>query len=439
MSKFLIVMKREYAQVVKKKSFLIMTLLTPVIMTALMTVPSLLIHSGTADAETYAIIDRDGNQLGDKIAQEMTSYELDDEGTLAYQLDAVDAIPPDDEARFEEVYQAQVQRIRDDELHHLLILNAEPQLADSNILLITNTDAPRVGRRLEYQLTNLLAERRIAESGLDLTPDSVLALTRGVDITVQDTKGVSINPAIKLLAAMILVMLIYMLILIDGSTLMRSVIEEKTSRIVEVLMSSASPFQLMAGKIVGTGLAALTQVGIWVVCGAVLMMFAPSTGSGVETAIISILTNPATVVSFVGFLLFGYLMYSTIFAFIGSIVNSDKEAQTLMMPVVFILFLPAMMVAPVTIEFGDPTWLQVMSFIPTYTPLVMMMRVAVAAPTIEGNALFSSVMGEALLGMLGIILTTVFLVWITSKVFRVGILMYGKRPTLPELIKWIRH
>jgi len=439
MSKFWVILKREYAQVVKKKSFLIMTLLTPVLMAGMMSIPSLLMSQGTAETESYAIIDRDGRQLGEQVVEAMTTYTLDDAGTPAYEIDGIEVVGSTEESRFEATYEVLIQKIRDHELDHLLVLNGNADLADSNLLLITNLDAPRISRRFEYQLSQLLAERRIEESGIGITPDSLLSLTHRVSLPKQDTKGESIDPRIKLLSAMVLIMMIYLLILIDGGTLMRSIIEEKTSRIVEVLMSSASPFQLMAGKIIGTGLAAMTQVGIWIVAGAGLMAFLPSSGSNVETAIISTIANPATVVCFASFLLLGYLMYSTIFALIGSVVNSDKEAQSMMMPVILVLFLPSVMIAPAVLELSNAGWIKVVSFIPTYTPLVMMMRVAIAAPMVEGNPLLSGIMAEAVIGMLGMIITTVIFVWITARVFRVGILMYGKRPTLPEIIRWVRY
>jgi len=439
-SKFLVIMKREYAQVVKKKSFIVMTLLTPVIMAALMFVPSLLIRSGgLAETETYAIIDRDGQQLGWKVAEGMEEYTLDDEGTPAFVLDRIETFTAGDNQRYQLVYDSLVQDIRDRRLDHLLVLMPKAHTADSNLLLITNSDDSRTVRRFEYQLSQVLSQRRIEQSGISVPVDSVMALTKGVSLPKQDTKGESINPVFKLLIGMVLVMLIYMLILIDGQALMRSVIEEKATRIVEVLISSASPFQLMAGKIIGTGLAALTQVGIWIVAGAGLMTYSTTSGTELPGFVSRVVLNPATVVSFACFLLLGYLMYSTIFALIGSIVNSDKEAQPLMLPVIFVLFMPAMLVSPAIIENPDVGWIRVMSLIPTYTPLIMMMRVAIGAPMIEGNSLFSPLMAEAGLGMVGIVLFTIALVWVTARVFRIGILMYGKRPTLPEIVRWVRY
>jgi ABC-2 type transport system permease protein len=439
MSKFMVIMKREYAQVVKKKSFLIMTLLTPVLMAGLMFLPALLMQKGVAETESYAIIDRDGRHLGQQVAEKLNEYTLDDNGTPAFSWAGVTEIRPDDTVTFHALHDSLVQSIRDRELNHLLILNPSADLADSNLLLITNSDSRVTQSRFERQLSVVLSQQRILESGINIPVDSIMALTARVDLPKQDTTGECVQSEVKLLVGMVLVMLIYMLILLDGQALIRSVIEEKTTRIVEVLVSSATPFQLMAGKIVGTGLAALTQVGIWIAAGAVLMVLSANGSTPLDSSITRVLFNPATVICFACFLMLGYLMYSTIFALIGSIVNSDKEAQPLMLPVIFVLFMPALLVGPAILENPNVGWVTVMSYIPTYTPLVMMMRVSVMAPMVEGNVLLSPVMGEALLGMLGVVILTAVMIWITGKVFRVGILMYGKRPTLPEIVRWVRH
>jgi len=169
------------------------------------------------------------------------------------------------------------------------------------------------------------------------------------------------------------------------------------------------------------------------------MLYSTSSGTPIDSSITRTLFNPATVVCFVCFLILGYFLFSTFFAFIGSLVNSPKEAQPLLLPVILLLFAPGMMISFAVLEFPDAGWIRVVSFVPTYTPLIMMMRVSVVAPTVEGNSLFSPIMGEAVLGMVSIILALLIAVWITARVFRVGILMYGKRPTLPEIVRWIRH
>ena len=189
----------------------------------------------------------------------------------------------------------------------------------------------------------------------------------------------------------------------------------------------------------GTGLAALTQVGIWILAGAGVLLYTSSSGTAIDPAISRTVFNPPTVVAFVMFLTSGYLLFSTCFAFIGAIVNSPKEAQSMILPLVMLLIAPGMLVGIAATQFPDATWVKALSFVPTYTPLIMMMRVSSTAPTVEGNALFSPIMGEAVIGFVLVLIATAAAMWITARVFRMGILMYGKRPTLPEILKWIKQ
>jgi ABC-2 type transport system permease protein len=439
MRKFWVILQREYAQLVHKKSFLFLTLLTPVVMVAFMFLPAYLMQKGTTATEKYAVIDQDGNGLGRQFTDGMAGYRLSDSTTTAFHLDTLEEIPIRETARFQTAYDSLVQAIRDRRLTYLFVIRPDAYLADSNMLLVTNSDNVRDINRFEYQIGQVLSRHRVEVSRINIPIDSIMALTRSVDLPRQDTKGESISPEIKFMVGTILMMLIYMLILINGQAMMQTVIDEKSARIMEVLVSSATPFQIMAGKILGTGLAALTQVAIWIAGGAALAAYASSTGTQLDTSITRTVFNPATVICFAAFLILGYLLFTTIFAFIGSLVNSPKEAQPLLMPVIFVLFVPSMMIGFAVLENPDAGWIRVMSFVPTYTPLVMMMRVAVLAPTYEGNALLSPIMLEAVIGMIGIIIALLIAVWITAKVFRVGILMYGKRPTLPEIMRWIRH
>jgi len=439
MSKFLVIMKREYAQLVKKKSFLIMTLLTPLIMAGFMLVPAFLSRRGADHTETYAVIDRDGHGVGSRFATAMEEYTLNNSSTPAYSLLELNELDALDSIGYELAYDSLVQLIRARELGYLLLIRPNAHEADSNLLLVTNSDNIGTLNRFDYRLGQVLARRRLEASQVNIPVDSVMSLTRGIDLPRRDTRGETVKTEVKLITGMLLMLLIYMLVLIDGQALMQSVIDEKSDRIMEVLVSSATPFQLMAGKIIGTGLAALTQVGIWILGGVGIMLYSSSSGTPIDSSITRTLFNPATVVSFVCFLILGYLLFSTFFAFIGSLVNSPKEAQPLLLPVILLLFAPGMMISFAVLEFPDAGWIRVMSFVPTYTPLIMMMRVSVVAPTIEGNPLFSPIMGEAVLGMVSIILALLIAVWITARVFRVGILMYGKRPTLPEIFRWIRH
>jgi len=439
MRKFWVILQREYAQLVHKKSFVWTTLLTPVLMVGMLFLPAFLMEKGTTDAETYTVIDQDGHGLGRQLTSGMAGYRLADSATAAFSLDTLIEIPVTDQARCGDLYDSLVQVIRESRLTYLLIIRPDAHLADSNLLLVTNSDNLRAMNRFESQIGQALSRRRVEVSGINIPIDSVMMLTRAVDLPRQDTRGESVSPRVKFMVGMVLMMLIYMLILINGQWMMQAVIDEKTARIMEVLVSSATPFQIMAGKIIGSGMAALTQVGIWIGGVALLIGFVSSSGTQLDASLTRAVFNPATLACFTAFLMLGYLLFTTIFAFVGSLVNSPKEAQPLLMPVIVVFFVPAMMIGMAAIESPNTTWIRVMSFVPTYAPLVMMMRVSMLAPTFEGNAFLSPIMLEAVISMIGIVITLLVAVWLTARVFRIGILMYGKRPTLPEIVRWMRH
>ena len=438
MSKFLVILKREYAQIVKKKSFLIMTLLTPVIMASFMVLPALLANKDVDTTESVAIVDRSNQGVGAALAIALSEYTIGDSEIPTYSIDRIIDLSPSDDTRFREVIDLLTDQVDTREVKYVLAIGSTPHLNDSSLLLITNSDDFRTIRRFEYELSQILSKQRLESSQVNIPVDSVLALTHRISLTTQNTSGESIPFEIKFFSALVFVMLMYMVTIINGSGLMRSIIEEKSSRIVEVLVSSVTPFQLLAGKIIGGGAAALTQVGIWVVAGLVVSLFAGAGSLEIDPGLAQIVFNPVVVIFFVLFFVTGYLMFCTLFALVGSIVNSDKEAQNFVFPVI-IWMLPALMTGMAVIRDPYATWVLVLSYIPLCTPTMMFERVAFLAPSATEYSLFSGIVGEATLGLLCVIITSIGITWLSARVFRVGILMYGKRPTLPEILKWIKQ
>jgi len=439
MSKPLVVFQREYAQLVKKKSFLIMTLLMPVIMIALMLLPALIATRDVAGTETVAIIDRDTLNVGAAVAEDLARYTQGDDSIPAYDLDPVAVLPAGSDSAYEAQYERRVNEINADLLKYLLVINPGALASDSSLVLVTNSDNVRTISRMEQSLTSVLSRLRLEEADVNLAVDSVLSLTRRVELLKFDTRGESIPSEFKLIVGVVFVMLIYMLVLLNGTAVMRSVIEEKTNRIMEVLVSSVTPFQLMLGKIGGMGAASLTQVGIWVAAGAAIMAY---TAGGVQNELSRplevILFNPVVAGAFVVFFIMGYFLYSTYFALIGSVVNNDKESQNFMWPVVLCLISPVLFVSAV-VQNPNALWVKVLSLLPPFSPTTMVLRVSLIAPSTTHYSLFSGILGEAILSFIILVLTTLGAIWLTGRVFRVGVLMYGKRPTLPEILKWMTH
>ncbi|MCK4632459.1 MAG: ABC transporter permease [candidate division Zixibacteria bacterium] len=435
MSKFWIIFRREYAQVVRKKSFIVGILLTPVILGALTIGPTFLARMQSSETEKLAVIDRSEMQIGQSFKEALTEYTLPDSDMPYYSVEQVFELPATDSVKFAEIEDSLRHEIQDKDLKYFLVINQNPQVSDTNLYLVTNSDSFRSLNRFEKQLSNVLSSIRLEMSDINLSTDSVLALTGRIDLVTRDAKGESLPFQVKYFSMLAFLMIMFGMIIGYGQIVMRSVIEEKNSRIMEVLISSVSPFQLLAGKIAGLGAATFTQIGVWVIIGTGLyfMRGSLSIPSGVDR----IIFDPFIIISFVLFLIAGYLFYSTIFALIGSIVNSEKEAQNFIMPVTMVFVLP-FMVGIYVIQQPNSTASIVMSFIPLLTPSMMMMRVIFLAPSLTEYTL-NGIVGEALLGFVTLSLSVVAIIWLTAKIFRIGILMYGKRPTFPEIMKWIKY
>jgi ABC-2 type transport system permease protein len=190
----------------------------------------------------------------------------------------------------------------------------------------------------------------------------------------------------------------------------------------------------MAGKIIGLGLASLTQVGIWVIIGLGIYQFKGNLN--IDADIANILFNPVLIVFFIVFMVLGYLLYSTLFALIGSIVNSDKEAQGFIFPITMTMMLPIIM-AMYVVQEPDSAITTILSLIPFMTPTMMIIRLNIMGP--DTFSLADPIILQSFLGLILTVLTILGVIWFTAKVFRIGILIYGKRPTLPEIIKWIKY
>jgi len=186
--------------------------------------------------------------------------------------------------------------------------------------------------------------------------------------------------------------------------------------------------------VVGLGAANMTQIGIWVLIGIALFSFRGPLDIPPQVA--DIMFNPVLIVFFVLFLLIAYIMYSTMFALVGSICTTDKETQNFILPITMSLILPVVLLMYIVQE-PDSTVTIIMSLIPILTPTMMVARLIISAP--ETFSFSDPIVLEATLGFIIAALFSLALIWLTARIFRVGILMYGKRATMPEIMKWVRH
>ena len=432
MNKLWVMIRNEYAQVVKKKSFLIGILLTPLFMIAVTVIPAMLAGKKSADTEKIAVIDLDREGKGQKFAEALDSYKIDD--TLpAYEVTKIYEMDPLDSTGLMELRIELDSLILNKGLRNYIIIYDNIEMNDSAVM-VAKSFGFRTNSRFEYRLSRILSASRLEKSNINLEVDSVLTLSRSISLKQQAPGGKERDFLTMYLGGIIFVMIIFMTVIGYGQVLMRSVIEEKNSRIIEVLVSSVSPFQLMAGKIIGLGLASLTQVAIWIGIGAVVYGFRSSLD--ISTDIAAVMFNPVFIVYFVIFMILGYIMYSTLFALIGSLVNTDKEAQNFIFPITMTLILPVIIAMYIAQE-PDSTLAVVLSLIPFMTPTMMILRMNFIG--VDTFSLATPVIFDATLGVIITAITTFLIIWITARIFRIGILMYGKRPTLPEIFKWVRY
>ena len=286
-------------------------------------------------------------------------------------------------------------------------------------------------KNINEALNSVVIEKRLRKEGLD--PQKIAQYIQRVGLkTIKITKrGEEEDTGGTFIISYLLVLILYMTLFFYGSIIMRGVIEEKTSRVVEIVLSSLKPFQLMVGKILGIAAVGFTQYAIWAIFGfsasryskSLISSFFPS-ASGFKIPSIP----PYVFIYFVVFFILGYFLYGTVYAAIGSMVNSEKEAQQLIFPVTMFLVVPILLMMFV-MRAPNSSFSVVLSLIPFFAPILMLLRICVLTPP------FIQVGGSILI----LVLTILFMIWLTGKIYRVGILMYGKRPSFQEVIKWIRY
>lgn len=430
-----LIIKREYLTKVKNKSFIVMTILSPIIMIALISVVAYLSQLNNDKVRTISILDESGLVESAFQSTEKTKYNilhnmsLSDAKAIVKETSSYGLLHID---KFSNV---------DDISNHIEFYSEE----SPSISIISNLE-----NQLEKKLTNI----KLEQQGVDVS--MINASKVYVDIAQESFEGEKtskIDSIVKLIFGGAAGYLLFMFIIIYGNMIMRSVIEEKTSRIIEVIISSVKPVQLMLGKIIGTSLAGITQFVIWIILGGVLMtiislvfgidmmqspqqdmlqqaMESPEANSQIQNLINAFYNLPITnlIIAFILFFISGYLLYSSLYAAIGAAVDNETDTQQFLLPIIMPLILAVYIGIFTVIEDPHGTVSTVFSFIPLTSPVVMLMRIPFGVP-----------IWQQLVSLLLLIGTFMFTVWFAAKIYRVGILMYGKKPSYKELIKWIKY
>ncbi|MBR2007643.1 MAG: ABC transporter permease [Alistipes sp.] len=437
MNKIGIIITREFNERVRKKSFIITTILMPLLMIGLMVAPSLMMLFAKGEQKSLVVIDQSG--------------------IIAPQLEG------DEEINFTPMDVTLEEARADSNIFGVLWIGSDVVDNPSNVKLYTNSSSSMsLESNLASQMEKIIERERLKRYDIEnleqIMQDvkvKVSFTTFRNDLSEEGEDEEATSSAIAYLLGLVLGMMLYMFLIIYGSMVMTSVIEEKGSRVLDVLVSSVSPFQLMMGKILGVASVAVTQIAIWgvLVCGigavvlpalmpedvmqtveAVQMGQMTSVEADIDADLLSAVSLATDVggliMMFVWLLLFlvgGFLFYSAMFAAVGSAVDSIQDANQLQTPITVPIILALILAMSV---FNDPNSTLAFwgSIIPFTSPVVMMARVPFGIPT-----------WQIILSLVLLYASVVAMAWAAGKIYRVGIFMHGKKPSFKELLSWIRQ
>jgi len=420
MNKILTLIKREYKESVYKKSFIIMTILMPLLMIGLSVVPALLMELKTEKTVKLHVIDQSG--LIFKDLEKSLSDTLGN-GQKRYRLTLIPSNPQNENT----ISSEEKRMIQKDKIGALIIIPAAVIDSGSVRFFSRNVANLDLNRRLRSAIGRILSRQRAEKLGLD--PQLITRVTQPVKLkTIKISKSGKESERgfiEEYFGTFVFVLILYMTLILYGTSIMRSIVQEKSSRIIEALLSGANPFQLMAGKVIGQGAVGLTQYLLWAIFGIALVLYG---GNFMPVSSKFFNFTPQIFIYFIVFYILGYFVFSVLYAAIGALSNTDQEAQQLSFPVVFLLIIPLMLIGFI-VKNPDSGLAVILSLIPFFSPIIMFARINLTSPPF-----FEIFTAIALL-----VLTIFLLIWIVAKIYRVGILMYGKRPSLPEIIRWMRY
>ncbi len=436
MNKIGLIIRREYFTRVKKRSFIIMTFLGPLLIAAIYIIPILLALHGDNEKRTIAVVDQ---------SHWFERQFVNTENQTFIRLDDIDI--------------DSTKRLVQQGFFDIALFIPETQLnIPSSAVVYSMKQVPMsVESHIKEVMKNEIQVQKLLAAGVD--PDILESIKTNINLSVirMDEEGGEKETftEVQFILGMVLSVLIYMFIMLFGGQVMQGVTEEKSSRIVEVIVSSVKPFQLMMGKIIGVSLVALTQFVMWIILtGIIYVGFSAAVGISHPEAIsqgtvmaqeissTNIMDNEAVqnvlnivhsidfgtiIFSFIVFFLLGYLLYATMFAAIGSLVDNNTDSQQFTLPVTVPLII-AILSAIYIVNDPDSSLAVWMSMIPFTSPVVMMVRIPFGIP------IWQVIVSAVILAG-----TFVGMTWVAAKIYRTGILMYGKKPTYKEIFKWLKY
>jgi ABC-2 type transport system permease protein len=431
-NKLVAVLKREYLQAVRKKMFIVMTFLMPVLMSAVLVLPSLIMARGMGEKKV-AVLDGTGAlreaferaPVESAPAPAVQSRRRDFPGNLKTQY-----VPVKGDAEAEaKPYLDRLSAEKSERLDAVFIVPADAMTnPEAKLKYYSRAAADFMSQeRLSSIANRAMQQQRLAGRGIG--KDEAESLLRRLPTDAvqlsksgEQKKGGMANFFVGFIMTGLLVVPSF----VYGLEIMRGIIQEKSDRVVEVLVSSMSTSQLLVGKILGVALVGLTQIGVWFLMFAAVGTFGAATAAMAGENVLQLL-RPSTFVYFFIFFVLAYLTYVCVYAIGGAVSNSEKEAQQLIAPITMVMMLPWFLLVAIITNPESPLSVG-FSIAPVFGPMTMYIRTLVSEPP----------MWHVLLSIASSIAAIAFFFWATAKIFRVGILSYGKRPTIPELWRWLK-
>ena len=404
-----LIARREYLERVRAKSFLIMTVLIPALMGAIIFGMGMMTRS-MGSGQHIAVI-TDNPQFGRDLQTEFA----DSRSAAKPVVDVYSPADPGVRARLDGELKS-----KESKLDGYLVMGPSVGTGERpSFEWVPKVQSDVITRsRVADAARTALTREQLSKSGM--STGQVDALLKPVELASANGKDDHGGAAVA--SAYGMYFLMYFVILFYGMNVARSIIEEKTSRVFEVLLATIRPSEMLAGKVIGVGAVGLTQVGIWIALAVGALKFG-TIGQG-----LNVLPSPGQTVLFVVFFLLGYLLYSSVAAALGAMTNSEQELQQMQIFLMLPLIVSSLVIW-IVITNPDGAISKAFSFFPFTTPLIMYSRVIVGHP---GALQIAGAIAE-------MVVTIAIVLWLASRIYRVGILMYGKKPNLPEIMRWLRY
>lgn len=415
-----IIISREYLERVKRKSFIITTILMPLIMLAMMVAPALIMALSGPEKQTIAVIDDSG----------IVAQRLQNEGDITFKP-----------------VNTQLADIKTDDNYQAILVIGKDVISapDGNISLYTHGSPSMMTEKyISDQLADVIEDQRIRSYDIDNLKQILDEIS--VDVQMQTYRldkeeETATSSILSYLLGTFMMLILYMFIMLYGQMVMTSIIEEKNNRVLELVVSSVKPTDLMMGKILGIGAVAITQILIWAVlligCSIWVMPLLSTSvaqSGSADPAMIQAVAQLADP-SFMGqllifmvlFLIGGYLFYSSIYAAIGSAVDNIQDASQLT-SIAIVPIMLALIISMSVVQDPNSALALWTSYIPFTSPMVMMARIPFGIPA-----------WQSIISLAVLYISFIGMIWLAAKIYRVGIFMYGKKPTVAELIRWTRY